>query len=1073
MHAIHSNIDYPSDSVNPQNQALVQMRAACSSNIVNIRMFKGKGLSADDELHAILIPRKGVFNLETLEYREWGKVYADGLAYLHKRNDQGYGVYFIPNPGGASDADITEWSCLYYEHDKLTIEEQLIQKAELEEALGKPCTGGWKTSKSVHTYLKLAEPCAVAEGKALQERLIARQGSDGSIRNASRCMRLAGFNHVSWNEAGELVEVPVEVVSFNPESIFTIAELDAILPQLPSPHQCTAVARAQPQQSVVSRTGYRPITSPSDFRGFAHLMPGYDDKGEWLVFQCPVAKHTGDGGIHRTDHIHVRRDSGAWKTHCACSNKDIIKSSLSVAKEKGYKFTPQVASWTDRQHTITTEEKLMSATPERIADLLRYKLMGIRGNKGTGKTEFAKSVVDTVRAGDPNNWVIAPTPKVVAVCHRISLHQALSVRLNLQSDDVSLCLDSLHPNSAKKFKAEDYPGALVIIDECCQVLGHLLSGTTDIRRNRSTVAAELVKLLRSASHVLILDADLDQQTMNLFRNLMGLDIKQTVVLHNQAFAMGVYSFACHTKQEAVVMRAMDECRGGGHIYFACTAQDASSKYSAQTLEALFSKKFPDKRFLVVDSVTIHDQNHPAYNCPETINALVTQYDGVFATPTIGTGISIDVDWFTGVYGIFNGCTSTNTARQALARVRKSVPRHIYASAVGLNPQAGGALTLDDVWTSNERACQRVLGQLTQMGGLCSGLNIVDSGEGLGFLFTEAWANLAIQSNIERLHYRETLLAGLDSEGHSRMEEVSDALSPAVAEVLCSVRLKEELMATSEELVNAQCQAVVEAKPISATEASAISTSSERTPNESDSLRKYTLEKRYLAPLTPEVARLDYGTDTWHQQLKLHYLMSVGNAYLSHSVEHSIKPLVTSSGHAFSFDVTGANRVELRAQLLNELGVSRLLDTEETFTQHHLVVREIASAVSEQASYVRFVFNWAKVPTSPMALVNKFMRELGLTLTKQPLKVRVGSNVVPAYKYDGDTDGREDVFRRWLARDTATDTQCDSNHKNVAISPYKNRERTNICNTPPSDPWADIPDQWTPQQPKGTWKERKG
>lgn len=1036
-----------------RTDTLAQLATLTTHDPVHIRLFKPKHIP-DTKARAlgILYPRKGRLTQVngTYEYTtNGGKTYTDGLAYLHELNRQGYGVYFVPNPGGDKDSQITKAQCLWYECDDLPLDAQQQLLDDIEQALGCPSTLVIRTRKSLHCYFVLTASITPQQFRSYQKRLIRKQGADKANCNPARCMRLAGYNHVAWLD-DELVTTPVTIVSQH-DGHHSIDSFEAVLPQAPTP---TAKRKRTTTGNVAIATD---ATSARDARNFAHLLPGYENRGDWTVFQCPV--HTQDGQAHSTDSIHIYNPTGGVVAHCGCELRKVIDTALKLAQCEGYKYEAKL--WIDSQEAIEIMERHVHHSSDRITTLLRSPLVGIRSNKGTGKTEFCKHIVAQVRAESG-----APC---VVLTHRIQLHKALSNRLALRAyGDESLCLDSLHPRSAKQFRAQNYPGALVVIDECCQVRDHLLAGTTDIHRHRQTVASELVQLLRNASHVVILDADLDQATMNFFRDLMGLDIKQTTVLHNRAYA-DTYDYTVHRRQSLVIDQAIEDVTNGGRIFFCCTAQQPTSRYSAQSLASHFSEQFPDKKFIAIDSITTHDSNHPAYDCADHINELVAKYDGVFATPSIETGVSIDVDCFTGVYGIFNGCTQANAARQALARVRQPVPRHIYVAARGLNPQAGGALTMEEVWENNSTACQRALGQLAQMGGLAAQLDCVDD-DGIGSLFIDEWARRIVCSNIERLDYAHTLCDGLDAEGH-RCTTMVRRITPAREQ-----ELLEEIDLTCDQLVDAQCQAIVDALPISADTAQAISHKPERTRAESNSLRKYTLTKRYLAPITHEVAKLDFD-DEWYGHLRLQYLMGLGKDYLSRHVHHSTHQLGTS---AFSFDVVDSCSVELRAQLLDELGVSQLLNPDEVFTQHHPVVLDIAEVVWNQQSYIQHIMGFDSLPASkPVALVNKLLRTMGLTLTRQGKDVWSNGGAVAAYRFEPPTDGREEVFKRWLTRDSlecATNESAASpsdTHTTAQIlvqTPYKRDEMSEqtIC-TRDSDSdvtgfWSGLPTSWTPLTP---------
>ena len=75
-------------------------------------------------------------------------VYADGIATLTELNQQGRGIYFVVNPGGERDAEITAARSLFWENDDKTKAQQLAQVR----ATSLPVGAIVETNKSLHCY---------------------------------------------------------------------------------------------------------------------------------------------------------------------------------------------------------------------------------------------------------------------------------------------------------------------------------------------------------------------------------------------------------------------------------------------------------------------------------------------------------------------------------------------------------------------------------------------------------------------------------------------------------------------------------------------------------------------------------------------------------------------------------------------------------------------------------------------------------------------------------------------------------------------------------------------------------
>ncbi len=138
------------------------------------------------------IGKKISYFLDVINYKE-----------LLRLESQGFGIYVVVNGGGDTDAEVTEGKAIFYEHDDLPKEEQLVlwQKLGLPEPTVQVDTG----NKSIHSYWVLEKPIEVKMWKELQADLLEYSDGDRSIKNPSRVMRLPGFKHQETGVAGDIV----------------------------------------------------------------------------------------------------------------------------------------------------------------------------------------------------------------------------------------------------------------------------------------------------------------------------------------------------------------------------------------------------------------------------------------------------------------------------------------------------------------------------------------------------------------------------------------------------------------------------------------------------------------------------------------------------------------------------------------------------------------------------------------------------------------------------------------------------------------------------------------------------
>lgn len=284
-----------------------------------------------------LIPntRRGYLTVGSWEFTHIRKnkepvFYSDGLAQLSELNQQGRGIYFVVNPGGERDKEITEARSLFWESDNKTKAEQLQQVR----TCGLPVGAIVETHKSIHCYSPLASPLQdLGQWTQLQERLIQRMDSDTAIRNPSRLMRLPGFDHVRVQDE-ELMFSPVTLRHIAPAERAALKPVDSQLPPWDADRwQTQTQARtASSQRQGIAAIPTLAADNPWDIRNFAQYLNGDQHSSNgWLQVQCP--EHGGEG--HSGNSLHINEGTGQYKCHGGCDSQAVYAAARELAQSRG------------------------------------------------------------------------------------------------------------------------------------------------------------------------------------------------------------------------------------------------------------------------------------------------------------------------------------------------------------------------------------------------------------------------------------------------------------------------------------------------------------------------------------------------------------------------------------------------------------------------------------------------------------------------------------------------------------------------------------------------------------------
>jgi hypothetical protein len=663
----------------------------------------------------------------------------------------------------------------------------------------------------------------------------------------------------------------------------------------------------------------------------------------------------------------------------------------------------------------------------------------IKSAKGTGKTTALQTLIQTAQAQDR---------KVLVITHRIQLGKAICQSLGIDwIEDVQdcdrgygLCIDSLHPNSRARFNPDDWEGAIVILDEVEQVLWHALNSATCYNQRVKILATlkELVDVVLSTDGLIVAqDADLSDVSVDYLKGLASVAVFPWLVVNQWkpeiAWEVALYD----TKNPAPLISRLEEVLNTGAAFVCLDSQKVRGKWSSRNLETYLKLQFPDKQILRVDSETVSDPDHPAYRIADRINDVVIHYDVVLATPTIGTGVSIDVrGHFKGVFGIFQGVTPDSESRQALARVREAVPRYVWAAHFGHGKIGNGSCNYRDVAQSMAKAVRYNISLLKEVD--------FDLDEQSDPISLRTWAKMAARVNASLWRYRREVRGGLMVEGHN-VTVVTDEVTKMFGTIPVTEKMQQDLETGVLQIpgyeilsLNHDPQAADRITQLIAAirtrnqnaEAIAVSDSPEITPEEYHELReqayqttqkrhskcKHELKRKYATDqITPELKLKD--DDGWYAQLRLHYYLTHDPDYVRlHDMQELEEHLERGNGKIAIQDV---KLLTAQVEALRMFRVLEFLQPGERIFATDDLVKFIATTALEGREDVKTLFGITVTEKqAPMAIVQALLGKIGvkLTCTGRAVAADGRRGGLRIYKYFPPEDDRASIFAEWEKRD---------------------------------------------------------
>jgi hypothetical protein len=749
----------------------------------------------------------------------------------------------------------------------------------------------------------------------------------------------------------------------------------------------------------------------------------------------------------------------------------IGKEQFDLLYQKALKFDDwqslQLKTLTHKPDKIINERYISDALPSLSVRLITAQLIAMKSPKGTGKTEFLRLLTDPIlRSGERRVLLLTHRVQLgLQTCGRLSIPFVNEIKTFGEGSlfGYGLCVDSLHPQSQAHFNPQEWRGAWVILDEVQQILWHLLSSST-CKDNRVAIVKTLQELLKlvveTGGKIILADADLNDISIDFIESLLGCSPERFILVNEYKFIEPWTVYKFDGKNPKVMLAQLERKLKAGEKALLCvSSQKEKSRWGSTILEHHFKKKCPDTKILRIDSTTVQNKDHEACGCTENLNEIVTKYDLIIASPTIETGVSIDVQHFDSVWFIGQGVHTTDGARQHLSRYRPPVPRYIWIAPKGLSKVGNGVANEASLIASEKSKDKAHRAKLIE-----AGLQEMPDGTFSPICLT-TWAKIGATINQGMWKYEETILRDLEEEGHTIVDwkNSDEAKGCTKDNEVNPETLEKEVSETRDEVYLKHREDVSSVESISESDFRKLSKQQGKNTEELLKHRKGQVEHKYLVNCTPELVLKD--DEKWHGKIKLHYFWDKGREFLSFKDTQSMeRSIIQGKGDYFIVD-SNKSLMQLNVEMLDYLGIKRLYEGI-GFHNNHPVVAEIVQRIKGVTRDIQTVSGvdvskLVKEEEDRIECLKTILRLLGHTMVCYERKgprgkqIRYYSFPAPEFHKNSKTkkpildenglpiplsDGREAVFEAWLKRDAEARRKAEEEKNAFFIEPVQMQKK---------------------------------
>ncbi len=508
--------------------------------------------------------------------------------------------------------------------------------------------------------------------------------------------------------------------------------------------------------------------------------------------------------------------------------------------EKEQLFTPSIKGHSRKKES--TDSGGVDSSKSKKSPTFNFPKSGLVvlwSDMGTGKTELMRWWRDQ-----------NPNARFLNNGHRVNLLKNLAERLKTamysdlgytglaQAQALSITIDSLH-----KLNTQSLTYGCIFIDEACQYLTHLLHSNT-CKQHRAAILEVLEYIVYNAPLVVIADAHMDDLTVDFFLAMRPKGEVPYIIKNEWRNGSRTIYWYEGDNESALVAQISAALMLGEKVMVA-----SDSKRFIKKLDKSFTIKYEESnsekshtpkkwRIWSVHSDNSGSDENVAFI--KDITNAVKNFDALFTSPSLGTGVDISEYHFDLVFGVFHGVSQTATeCAQQLYRYRPKVPFHIW---VAPRPPFG----------YKDTNASKIKERLLQTNEMTAFLLRIDRQTGKRGAEKD-WALEAYCQIMANRHYslnnlRDDLRSLLTEMGNTFIYVGSDSDPQSL----------ESLKAAAQALDRAHNSAVAKAKNITLSEYRARQSKDYLDPNEIFECEKFRISDSYGIEVTESLVEMDKG-----------------------------------------------------------------------------------------------------------------------------------------------------------------------------------------------------------------------